>query len=123
MDDLLKKIEQIPDKSESAINEALKSRSGKTALEQIDKGTPVSKGQLRRGHKHARGADAYKVIYGNLSFKIRPKAKYEYLKYPDLGIGTSAKKSAQEFLNQGLNRSVPKIHQQLLDAVEKIIMK
>lgn len=124
MDQLLSKLEKIPDESEAVINQTLKNESGKTAVDSIDSITPVSKKALSRTHpKHAKGSNAYRVTYGNLGFTIRPTKNFNYIKFPDLGIGTSADSSPKRFMRNGLDRSVPKIEQQLLSAVEKTIMK
>lgn len=124
MDQLLSKLEKIPDESEAVINQTLKKESSRTAIDAIDTITPVSKKTLSRTHpKHAKGSNAYRVTYVNLGFKIRPTKKFNYVKYPDLGIGTSAGSSPKSFMRNGLDRSVPRIKQQLLSAVEKIIMK
>lgn len=123
MDDLLEKIERIPNESEEIINSVLKSQSGDTAVTGIDSKTPISKVQLRRGHRHAKGSNEYRIEYKNLGFIVRPKKRFEYLKYPDLGIGTSQHNAPQEFLKRGLDASVPKIKQQLLQAIDEKLMK
>lgn len=122
MDTLLKKIKQIPDDSETVINKTLQNESGKTTITAIDIGTPISKKSLTRTHKkHAKGSDEYKIVYENLGFKIRPQKKFNYVKYPDLGIGTSQHNVPRNFMRNGLDRSTPKIRQQLMKAVDQII--
>ncbi|TWW13171.1 hypothetical protein LABALGNA3A7_09770 [Dellaglioa algida] len=121
-DNLLSKLERIPNQSEDVINKTLQNQSGKTAFREIDHGTPISKKELSRTHKkHARGSDAYKIVYTNLGFLIRPKKKFEYIKYPNLGIGTSQHNSPRIFMENGLTRSLSKIQQQIMNAVDQIL--
>lgn len=122
-DVLLERCQKLPDRAEKIINETLRNESGPTAVKAIDSDTPVSKTGLRQGHRHAKGANEYQVSYNNLGFVVRPKKKFDYLKYPDLGIGTSINNAPQNFLNTGLNKSVVKIVDQLVAALDNNLMK
>lgn len=121
IDELIKRMEKLPNRSEQVINNELKVTAGPLAIRNIDKITPVSKGSLRKSRKHAKGSNEYQVTYTNLGFVIRPKKKFNYLKYPDLGIGTSSANAPQAFLKSGLDKSVNKIRDNLLVALDQTL--
>ena len=127
VDELLSRFEQMPTIAERVTNEVLRAKSGKTAVTEIDSGTPISSGKLRNGHRHAHGAKPYSIHNENLGFIIRPKkvskTEFEYLKYPDLGIGTSVGNAPRNFMRNGLDRSVPTIHDQIIEALDENLMK
>lgn len=123
VDEIVQRVVQLPNQAESIINTALKAGSGDVAMKRIEGKTPISREQLRKGHRHANGSAPYKVTYENLGFIIRPKKKFEYLKYPDLGIGTSKGNAPRQFLRNGLDDATPKIKEQLLAALDAKLMK
>ena len=52
-----------------------------------------------------------------MGFTIRPKRAFEYIKYPDLAIGTSHRNREKMFMKKGLDRSTPKIVDDLTTSV------
>lgn len=124
VEELIKKVEQIPNRSEKVINDALKSKGAPLAMQEIQEGIPVStwKGRVLN-KKHARNNKALNVKYGNLEFTIRPKKQFEYIKYPDLGIGTSQHNPPKNFMRGGLEKARPPIVKNLTKAVEDEITK
>ncbi|MED4492829.1 HK97-gp10 family putative phage morphogenesis protein [Heyndrickxia coagulans] len=124
VDNLIKKVEQIPNRSEKVINETLKIKGSPLAMQKIQEGIPVStwKGRVLN-KKHARDSKALNVKHGNLEFTIRPKKQFEYIKYPDLGIGTSKRNPPKEFMRGGLEKARQPIINDLTSAVENEINK
>jgi hypothetical protein len=124
VDELIKNIEKIPGISESIINKRLRSTSAPLAQIVIQEEIPISswKGRILN-KKHARDNKALKVKHSNLAFKIGPSTKFNYLKYPDLGIGTSKGNNPKEFIEKGLNKVKPDIISDLNSAVVREINK
>lgn len=56
------------------------------AMENIQENIPLSP---RKNKKHAKTSSSLTVKHENMGFTIRPKRAFEYIKYPDLAIGTS----------------------------------
>lgn len=119
-DELLSKMERYSSQSEQVINTVLKEYGGKTAVSKITPIIPVSAEQARRGHRHAQSSTPLRVQYKNLGFVIRPKNPFDYLKYPDLGIGTSIKNQPKEFLMRGLDMAVDPIVTELLRGFDQL---
>lgn len=122
VDRLIEKIQMIPNKSEAVINGRLKVKGAPMAMNFIQPEIPISswKGHVLK-KKHASQSKALSVKYGNLEFTIRPKPSFNYIKYPDLGIGTSIKNKPKKFIKTGLDLAAQYIIDDLTDAVmEKI---
>ncbi|GIN86976.1 hypothetical protein J6TS2_33620 [Heyndrickxia sporothermodurans] len=117
VDRLAQNISKIPNRSEEIINRTLRGKSAPKAMESIQVGIPISPKQKR----HAHSSKALNVQHGNLEFTIRPKRSFDYIKYPDLGIGTSKKKAPKLFMEKGLDKTSPTIVNDLNNAVIKEI--
>jgi hypothetical protein len=117
---LLKQIKRIPNRSEAVINRRLREFGAPIAMQTIQEAIPVS---LKRNKKHARNSNALRVKHDNLAFTIRPKPSFEYIKYPDLGIGTSKRNAPEQFMKKGLNKVRSKIISDLERAVSEEIQK
>jgi len=119
-DELLVRMERYSSESERLINEALKSKGSDIAADRITEKIPVSEADLRRGHQHAKNSRPLKTQYINLGFIIRPTRKFEYLKYPDLGIGTSKRNQPDEFMRRGLGLALDPITELLIRQFDKL---
>ncbi|MGG5375976.1 phage protein [Enterococcus sp. DIV0213j] len=119
-DELLVRMERYSSESERLINEALKAKGSDIATDRITRIIPVSKTDLRKGHQHAKSSRPLKTQYFNLGFTIRPTKKFEYLKYPDLGIGTSKKNQPDEFMKRGLGLALDPITELLIRQFDKL---
>lgn len=117
-DALLIKMQTYSQKSEQIINDTLKKVGGDIATDKITNFIPVSAEQLRSGHRHAKSSKPLTVTYFNLGFRVKPKGNFEYLKYPDLGIGTSKKNTPQEFMRRGLEIALDPITDELMRAFD-----
>jgi hypothetical protein len=118
VDKLIEKIQMIPNKSESIMNSTLKSKGAPKAIDFIQPEIPISswKGHILK-KKHASQSNALTVKHGNLQFTIRPKPSFNYIKYPDLGIGTSIKNEPKKFMKNGLDIASQYIVNDLTNAV------
>lgn len=119
-DELLVKMEKYSSESERVINQVLKSRGSDIVVKKIEQLIPVSEGQLRKGHKHAKFSSPLQVEHVNLGFIVRPKKKFDYLKYPDLGIGHSKNNQPEEFMKRGLQIALDPITDELLRGFEEL---
>ncbi|MBH0159115.1 hypothetical protein IHV10_22350 [Fictibacillus sp. 5RED26] len=120
---LEEKMKQIPGRSEQAINDVLHGEGVNIVVREIQPQIPVSTWKNRvRKKKHARHVtNPQSSKKENLGFTIRPKPKFNYLKYPDLGIGKSKRNEPQHFMNKGLQKASPIIIEKLNDALDKTI--
>ncbi|EJS13410.1 hypothetical protein IKS_03489 [Bacillus cereus VDM062] len=116
------KLKQIPGKSEQALNRVLHSDDVNLAVESIQPKIPVStwKGRVRN-KRHAKDQKALTNSKLNLGFIIRPTPRFNYLKYPDLGIGNSKKNAPKKILERGLQTATPKISERLNTELDKVI--
>ncbi len=119
-DALLVKMQSYASKSEETINRVLKESGGQLAVDKITNLIPVSSGDLRRGHRHAKSSKPLNVQYFNLGFRVRPKKSFEYIKYPDLGIGTSQRNQPQDFMQRGLQMAVDPITEALIRGFDEL---
>ncbi|MBG9841778.1 MULTISPECIES: hypothetical protein [Bacillus cereus group] len=119
---LERKMKQIPGKSEQALNKVLHTDGVNLAIESIQPKIPVStwKGRVRN-KKHAKDQKALTNSKLNLGFMIRPTPRFNYLKYPDLGIGNSKKNTPRKILERGLHTATPKISERLNTELDKVI--
>lgn len=119
-DALLIKMKNYSSQSEDVINKTLKEKGGQLAIDKITNLIPISDGGLRRGHRHAKSSKPLNVQYFNLGFRVRPKKRFEYIKYPDLGIGTSKRNQPQEFMQRGLQIAVEPITEALIRGFDEL---
>ena len=122
-DALLIKMQNYSSQSEAVINQVLKESGGQLAVDKITNLIPISREDLRRGHRHAKGSKPLNVQYFNLGFRVRPKKKFEYIKYPDLGIGTSQYNQPQDFMQHGLQMAVSPITEALIRGFDELNRK
>ena len=119
-DALLVKMQSYASKSEETINRVLKESGVQLAVDKITNLIPVSSEDLRRGHRHAKSSKPLNVQYFNLGFRVRPKKSFEYIKYPDLGIGTSRRNQPQDFMQRGLQIAVDPITEALIRGFDEL---
>ncbi|MCQ6531143.1 hypothetical protein [Bacillus mycoides] len=124
MEALENKLKQIPEKSEQALNTFLHRDGVNLAVESIQPKIPVStwKGRVRN-KRHAKDEEALTNRELNLGFTIRPTTRFNYIKYPDLGIGNSIKNRPQKILERGLQTAKPKISEGLHAELDRVIQK
>lgn len=122
--ELENKMKQIPGKSEESLNKVLHGDGINISIENIQPDIPISKWKGRvRKKKHAQNQKALANKKSNLGFTIRPKPQFNYLKYPDLGIGKSSGKPPQKILENGLKKATPKIVSKLSTELDNVIQE
>ncbi|MED2584574.1 hypothetical protein P4201_30205, partial [Bacillus thuringiensis] len=61
----------------------------------------------------------------NLTLTLKPKSKYRYLVFPDLGLGTSKKKAAKKFMERGVDKkvdySIEELNKSLIEEINKTL--
>jgi hypothetical protein len=119
---LQRNIERLPNDAEKVINETLKANVSPVMEKSILGLMPMSK----RNKQHAK---LYKSLNAdnkeNLTLTIKPKSKYRYLVFPDLGLGTSKKKYPQKFMDHGVeqkvNYSIEELNKSLIEQINKTL--
>lgn len=119
-DQLLAKMEKYSSQSEKIVNQVLKESGSNIAVKKIEQFIPVSEDQLRSGRKHAKFSNPLKVDHINLGFIVRPKKKFDYIKYPDLGIGHSTNNQPEEFMKRGLQIALDPITEEIVKGFDKL---
>jgi len=107
-------MKQIPDKSEKLVNESLHTKGAKQMTSAIVGFMPVS-GRLKT---HAKTSSSLKSTNFNLGFEIMPKAKFNYLVFPDEGRGRS-NPVAQNFFKKGSEQAGDRILDDVMKALEE----
>ncbi|HDR6244496.1 TPA: hypothetical protein QCU24_002217 [Bacillus cereus] len=121
-DSLQRNIERLPNVAETIINEDLKSKIAPVMKKSVLGLIPIS----NRKKAHAK---LYKSIKDdtkeNLTLTLKPKPKYRYLVFPDLGVGTSKKKMPQKFMERGVeqkvNYSIEELNKSLIEQINKTL--
>lgn len=119
VDRLIENMSKIPNRSEEIINTTLRTKGAPLAMSDIQTGIPISP----KTKRHAHSNKALNVKYNHLQFTIQPKKKFEYIKYPDLAIGTSKNNDPKLFMKKGLLKAEPKIVKDLTNSVVEDINK
>lgn len=119
MDSLLAKMRQIPNGVETVLNTEIQGTISTHLRELTQRKLPKS----RKVKKHARDSKALQFKYENLGFVMRPTKKFEYLKYPDLAIGTSKNRKAVKALENSLKESIPFIERTFNNAIDKELQR
>lgn len=122
-------IKKLPNVAESTINEYLHTTGAENSINNIKSKMPYSKGppsfkkkKTSRGQAktNAKFSDSLKSKPINLGFIIETTNKFWYLVFPALGIGNSYKYLPNDFMDKGINATIPTI---VSDLKEKLIEK
>ncbi|HHW4467436.1 TPA: hypothetical protein ACUWZY_002311 [Listeria monocytogenes] len=122
VDKLTELISKIPNKSEEIINKTLETKAVPLAKQNIEKRINLSKnwkGQLLNKN-HAQTAGPFVAKMSNLGFELISKPKFNYLIFPDQGVGKN-NKTKQDFMLLGLEESTAEIVEMLEEDVLKEI--
>lgn len=121
---LSERIRQLGEKSEETINESLR-KHGKNLI--VPKITSLIKTSFRqekgiREKVHANKSNWSRIIRGNLSLTIATKKNFNYLVFPNQGIGKH-NLVEQGFMERGLENGIgdltTQIEQDLIQAIEE----
>ncbi|PNP90666.1 hypothetical protein BMT55_11620 [Listeria newyorkensis] len=114
-------MEQIPNRSETAMNQVIHREGAALIQESILKRLPISKTHGRnRQKKHAKTSQPFQVVASHLAVEIKPKARFRYLVFPNKGLGNK-NKNPQEFMEYGVADATPAIVEKLNQAIDRII--
>lgn len=113
LDALFNRLQSTAGNAERTINDVLKRSGAPKVMASIQPNIPLSPKQK----KHARNSKALMVKHGNLEFTVRPKRAFEYIKYPDLAIGTSQYNEPKRFMKKGLDGVTPDVVHDIVSEV------
>ncbi|KMM38598.1 hypothetical protein [Guptibacillus hwajinpoensis] len=116
---LQKKFKRIPDQVEKRVNRILHSFGIKTIEDRILLRIPVSQSPAKK--RHASNSKSLRSATFNLGFETKPKKTYNYLVFPDKGLGTSIGRAPDEFMTEGMNDGTPRILQEINDQLDQLI--
>lgn len=111
---LLEALKAVPRNVEEELNKFLKVRGTKRVIEEIVGIMPVSS----QKNPHAKDSNPLTFKMAHLGFTITTKPKFNYLIFPNDGIGRS-NPTAQKFFETGVAQS----ENPLLDEVLEVISK
>ena len=100
---LQRNIERLPNVAETVINEGLKKKVSPLMQKSILGLIPISD----RKKPHAKLSKAIQgTLKENLTLTLKPKQKFAYLVFPDLGVGKSKGNEPELFMKHGVDREV-----------------
>ncbi|MEN3132927.1 hypothetical protein [Bacillus albus] len=122
MERLEQNIQKLPNRAEKILNDVLQVKVSPLLERSILGLMPIS----NRKKKHAK---AFKSLSTNnkenLTVTLKPKPKFQYLVFPDLGIGTSIKNAPQLFMERGVkretNKSIEECNKALLEEINRTL--
>lgn len=114
------RIENVGSDMETEMNQILKDEGKKTIEPSISNLIPVS---TKKKGAHAKNSKWATQKLGNLEIEIKSSKKFNYLVFPNLGIG-KRNKVAQEFMEQGRDEALPNLievtQQKLIEKLEEV---
>lgn len=115
-------IERLPNIAEKIINENLQKKVSPILQKSILGLVPISD----RNKPHAKLSKSIQgTLKENLTLTLKPKAKYAYLVFPDLGVGKSKKNSPKLFMEHGVERkvnySIEELNKALIEQINKTL--
>ncbi|MGU3441227.1 hypothetical protein ACLBXI_14550 [Bacillus cereus] len=122
MERLEQNIQKLSNRAEKILNDVLQVKVSPLLECSILGLMPVSK----RKKKHAKMFKSLSTINKiNLTIMLKPKPKFQYLVFPDLGIGTSIKNAPQLFMERGVkretNKSIEECNKALLEEINRTL--
>ncbi|MGR5966932.1 hypothetical protein ACT7DB_33260 [Bacillus cereus] len=122
MERLEQNVKKLPNRAEKILNEVLQVKVSPLLERSILGLMPVS----NRKKKHA---NTFKSLSTNnkenLTVTLKPKPKFTYLVFPDLGVGTSSKNAPQLFMERGVkretNKSIEECNKALLEEINRTL--
>ena len=119
-DELLKQFNGTVSDVEKVLNEYIHNEAPKKITPSIVGLVPVSD----RDKKHARNSNPFgRQENYNLAVKILTSKQFNYLVFPDEGLGTSHKNQPQDFTGRGLETTLPDLLDDMLMRLQNEILK
>ncbi|PFW41314.1 hypothetical protein COL28_20500 [Bacillus thuringiensis] len=115
-------IERLPNVAEKVINEGLKKKVSPIMVNSILGLIPISD----RKKLHAKLSKSIQgMLKENLTLTLKPKPKFAYLVFPDLGVGKSKGNDPEDFMEHGVdretNKSVEELNKALIEEINKTL--
>lgn len=115
-------IERLPNVAEKVINEGLKKKVSPIMVNSILGLIPISD----RKKLHAKLSKSIQgTLKENLTLTLKPKPKFAYLVFPDLGVGQSKGNEPERFMEHGVdrdtNKSVEELNKALIEEINKTL--
>ena len=115
-------IERLPNVAEKVINEGLKKKVSPIMVNSILGLIPISD----RKKLHAKLSKSIQgMLKENLTLTLKPKPKFAYLAFPDLGVGKSKGNDPERFMEHGVdretNKSVEELNKALIEEINKTL--
>lgn len=115
-------IERLPNVAEKVINEGLKKKVSPIMVNSILGLIPISD----RKKLHAKLSKSIQgMLKENLTLTLKPKPKFTYLVFPDLGVGKSKGNDPERFMEHGVdretNKSVEELNKALIEEINKTL--
>ncbi|QDZ76673.1 hypothetical protein [Bacillus cereus] len=115
-------IERLPNVAEKVINEGLKKKVSPIMVNSILGLIPISD----RKKLHAKLSKSIQgTLKENLTLTLKPKPKFAYLVFPDLGVGKSKGNKPEDFMAHGVdretNKSVEELNKALIEEINKTL--
>lgn len=122
MERLEQNIQKLPNRAEKILNDVLQVKVSPLLERSILGLMPIS----NRKKKHAKMFKSLSTNNKeNLTVTLKPKPKFQYLVFPDLGIGTSSKNAPQLFMERGVkretNQSIEECNKALLEEINRTL--
>jgi hypothetical protein len=118
LEELGDKFKRIPGNVENIINSYLHKDGATQTVNQIVNLIPVSK---KTKGQHAKTSNPLRSKPMNLGFEIVPKKRFNYLVFPDRGLGTSHGENPQDFMQRGLSKSINDIMEGLNSHIDQYL--
>ena len=112
-------LAKAPQETERIINETIHVKGAKLIMQNIIGFMPIGKRDRVNGRrkKHAKTSDSLAQKDFNLGVHVFNKPAFEYLIYPNLGIG-KRNPVANDFFDEGLEASGDTVFQWIIEAID-----
>lgn len=118
-------LKLLPNRAESEINKYLQDEGIEKARREMENLTPISDRPITKSHgRHAKPSKPYgRQEFPNLGFTVITSPQFNYLVFPDEGMGTSKGRVAQEFSRLGAEKASNDIVKGINAALEELLNK
>ncbi|MGE6615102.1 hypothetical protein [Bacillus mycoides] len=122
MERLEQNIQKLPNRAEKILNDVLQVKVSSLLERSILGIMPAS----NRKKKHAKMFKSLSTNNKeNLTVTLKPKPKFRYLVFPDLGVGTSIKNAPRRFMERGVergtNKSIEECNKALIEEINRTL--
>lgn len=115
---LVEAMRRVPDVATKKTNQVLKTYGAPEMVKEIISLTPESGRTWEGKLQSAKSVGDLRREMGDLSFTLKPKKAWNYLVFPNRGIGRS-NPVAQEFFERGVENAHDRVINKVTEALEK----